>query len=464
MRSLLGAAVAPANVPRAPPPPLRRRAPRPEQRAPCADAPRRSTRSRRQPHDGCAVAAFAQTRGAQSGYELCMDRLSRGADEAAAQPQPQAYEDSSVKRYVCERWAGGAAGPSAPWADVLQPRSNSRTSGDDFCSGSLAGFRRVPVRFADALLARMYSLDAAAGLLAAGGKDGRVAVWGLRSPQLAPSGRGGGVPLLLTAGNDGALAVWDLAQTEDGQGWGRAETMPRRLALADNLHEGGIFSMHVREQRVLTASKDGGVALCELGGDGGVRLLRRWGDHHAGVAKCARWRGDAADMFGSCGNDRCIRVTDLREAPGASAGLRLPDAHGAAVNCLRWHPADAHTLLSAASEPAAHLWDLRAAAMPLHALVGHISGRASVQIYQPQFVGGGGWVATGGQGSRALWLYDCASGRAVSHSDLGFDPAATLAGAGRGGPLVAAAPRSVYVLTPEFQTVETEKGLGAGGL
>lgn len=78
----------------------------------------------------------------------------------------------------------------------------------------------------------------------------------------------------------------------------------------------------------------------------------------------------------------------------------------------------------------------------------HMQCRSCPQIYQPQFVGGGSYVATGGQGSRALWLYDCAGGRAVSHGDLGFDPAATLAGAGPRGPFLASVARSVFVLTP----------------
>lgn len=75
---------------------------------------------------------------------------------------------------------------------------------------------------------------------------------------------------------------------------------------------------------------------------------------------------------------RCIRVEDMRETPGAGAGICLPHAHGAAVNCLRWHPSEQHALLSAAAEPAAHLWDLRAPALPLHALIGHIAGRCAV--------------------------------------------------------------------------------------
>ncbi len=68
--------------------------------------------------------------------------------------------------------------------------------------------------------------------------------------------------------------------------------------------------MHVRQRRIVTASKDGSVAVAELGADGGVRLLRHW-THHAGVAKCARWRGQAAQVFASCGNDRCALACNV---------------------------------------------------------------------------------------------------------------------------------------------------------
>lgn len=74
--------------------------------------------------------------------------------------------------------------------------------------------------------------------------------------------------------------------------------------------------MHARQRRIVTASKDGAVAVAELGADGGVRLLRRWGDHHAGVAKCARWRGRAAQEFASCGNDR--RAVACRVGAGSA--------------------------------------------------------------------------------------------------------------------------------------------------
>lgn len=52
-----------------------------------------------------------------------MERLgAEEACEAAPPPAPQAFQDSGVKRYVCGRWAGDAAGVCASWADLLEQR------------------------------------------------------------------------------------------------------------------------------------------------------------------------------------------------------------------------------------------------------------------------------------------------------------------------------------------------------
>lgn len=79
--------------------------------------------------------------------------------------------------------------------------------------------------------------------------------------------------------------------------------------------------MHASGRAVLTASKDGGVVASELRQDGGVRALHRWPEHHAGVAKCARWRGATADVFASCGSDRWAAPRALAPLPVRSLAL-----------------------------------------------------------------------------------------------------------------------------------------------
>ncbi len=58
----------------------------------------------------------------------------------------------------------------------------------------------------------------------------------------------------------------------------------------------------------------------------------------------------------------------------AGASLAVPSGHGSATNCLRWHPASEHLLLSASHDPAILLHDLRSPGQPLHRLLGHATG------------------------------------------------------------------------------------------
>ncbi len=80
-------------------------------------------------------------------------------------------------------------------------------------------------------------------------------------------------------------------------------------------------------------------------------------------------------------------MADVREPAGCHACVRIADAHGAAVNCVRWHPHDERTLLSAASEPAARLWDLRSPGSPLHELGGALAAATAraVVLFAPVF-------------------------------------------------------------------------------
>jgi len=91
--------------------------------------------------------------------------------------------------------------------------------------------------------------------------------------------------------------------------------------------------MHASGRAILTASKDGCVVASELGQDGGVRVLHRWPEHHAGVAKCARWRGAAADVFASCGSDRW--AAPQAPAPLPARSLALPCIHPTPLTAIQ---------------------------------------------------------------------------------------------------------------------------------
>lgn len=60
--------------------------------------------------------------------------------------------------------------------------------------------------------------------------------------------------------------------------------------------------MHALGSAVVTAGKDGAVAVTRLQPEGSIQGVHRYDRHHAGVAKCVRWRD--AHTLASCGNDR----------------------------------------------------------------------------------------------------------------------------------------------------------------
>ena len=51
--------------------------------------------------------------------------------------------------------------------------------------------------------------------------------------------------------------------------------------------------------------------------------------------------------------------------------MEIDGAHGSAINCLRWHPASDHLLLTASHDPHILLHDIRSPAQPLHRFTGH---------------------------------------------------------------------------------------------
>lgn len=99
---------------------------------------------------------------------------------------------------------------------------------------------------------------------------------------------------LISAGNDGVVSIWDTTRALDG--------IPKEISFRDDLHSAGIFSLDATESRVLTASKDGCVALSDLQRTSEIVRTHLFDNIHTGVVKYVKWRGD--NSFTSCGNDR----------------------------------------------------------------------------------------------------------------------------------------------------------------
>ena len=427
------------------------------------------------------------------------------------------FDDSSVHHYICETFPNTLNTTTSHGNDW----EGSTPSGK-----VIKGFRKLPGMFIDPLLARAYSVDWRPGLVAAAGKDGYAVVWGSRDletgyvvqvannsshsdidseeMEIKPlvsgklhrgwisdiqltgintrtstsdnnlgnsgGGSGGGEVstsgvFLLSAGNDGAVCLWDISKTTTAVAGGKE--MPRCLARADDLHSGGIFSMHAMGNNVLTGSKDCSVVVSRYDTGGAFSVVRKYEDLHDGVVKCVRWRPhtdssssfvDFSSIFASCGNDRRVRILDIREggslgstSGSTSDGIVLDGFHSTTINCVRWSPVSEHLLLSASHDPNLVLHDLRKPDTALYTFTGHSMQSRIKSIYQPVFVAGGAAVATSGDPAHQLSLYSVADGRTISRGGLDITIGATFCGDKPNAPLLCSTNRCIVAFMPRWE-------------
>ena len=124
-------------------------------------------------------------------------------------------------------------------------------------------------------------------------------------------------------------------------------------------------------------------------------------------------------MLAAGGNDRCLRVYDVRSSDPLVASA--PDVHSCAINCVKWHPTDPNCLISSSFDPDIPVHDLRKLNNPLHLLSGHHATAGKIKlISRPIFWGDS--LITNGERSDRLSVYDVSSGKATSRGSLGFQP------------------------------------------
>ncbi|KAG6580018.1 Nucleosome remodeling factor, subunit CAF1/NURF55/MSI1 [Phytophthora cinnamomi] len=307
----------------------------------------------------------------------------------------------------------------------------------------LVGFQVDPKSYLhDANLAKAYDISFTDfkehGLVAAGGHGGHVSIFPFSNSYHQPEivdgfvdDPGAHIPLmsfkahrgwvaavslaksvqgranvLLSASNDGSVKLWDLNKSSN------MLRTPKEIFTSTSLHQKGIFGMDVCGDSVLTCSKDATIALSMFRCDNGsLEVVRRFEDHD-GVVKCTRFAKENPQLFASGGNDKAVRVFDVRVATDPKV-IAIEGMHYRAINSVQFHPTDENLLLSAGFDTDFYMFDLRKASAPVctfrRSPQSKDNGRA---IFHPIFVcSGRGVVAARGQD---LSLYKTSDGIAIS--------------------------------------------------
>ncbi|KAE8998356.1 hypothetical protein PR003_g19548 [Phytophthora rubi] len=358
-------------------------------------------------------------------------------EESDDEPDPYEVEasfaESNVLRYAVN---GKEDNRKAP------PSSTTNSPGRE-----LVGFQVDPKSYLfDDSLTKAYDVSFTPfkehGLVAAGGHGGQVSIFPFSNSYHQPEivdgfvdDPGAHIPLmsfkahdgwvaavslarsvqgranvLLTASNDGSVKLWDLNMNS------YRLRKPKEIFACTNLHQKGIFGMDVCGDSVLTCSKDATIALSQFRGDcGPLEVIRRFPDHD-GVVKCARFAKGNPQLFASGGNDRELRVFDLRIANDPKV-MAIEGVHSRAINSVQFHPTDDNLLLSAGFDPDFYMFDLRKASTPVCTFRKSPQSKDRGQaIFHPMFVcSGHGVVAARGQ---VLSLYRTSDGVTVSRGHI----------------------------------------------
>ncbi|KAF3793198.1 transport protein [Nymphaea thermarum] len=429
------------------------------------------------------------------------------------QPQPQSseetdspgepvkelqFEHSCVYNYACKR--------------ICLRESVGGVSS----SGKFVGFEMVGRPLADPLLTRIYTVDVCAAgagepraLVAAGGHGGFISIFGTsmescshvdeeedgekveaieplmswKSSRSWVSGvrfAGSNAMLVVSTSNDGGILVWDVSNQPISN---CASWSPPVVGHVRDLHVGGIYSMDLLKDVIVTASKDSSVGFCRMDGGGGVSVDRSVSGHHSGVIRGVSFRYHQlsfmvlhivfpfvhwesyfylpchssflrscrdADILADCGADGRICVLDTR-LPEACA-VTINSDHSTGINTIEWSPSNEFTLLSASKDPELLLYDVRNPREPHQTLHGHVGStvRSCNNIYRPTFVGNdGAYIATSGQGSKKISIYEVGTGKIVSQGFIGYDANLVFYPSTVGGPpRLWAAARQIDQLSP----------------
>jgi WD40 repeat protein len=94
--------------------------------------------------------------------------------------------------------------------------------------------------------------------------------------------------------------------------------------------------------------------------------------YHTDVVEDVDWQNFDVNTIGSCGDDGCICLWDVRKDPTMPVHV-VNNAHGTGgdVNGMEFHPTNEYLFATCGSNRVVRLWDVRNLKSPLQALTGH---------------------------------------------------------------------------------------------
>ncbi len=175
---------------------------------------------------------------------------------------------------------------------------------------------------------------------------------------------------------------------------------------------------------IITSSKAGSLILSRIAEASVVPSLRIYPDAHVGPVKACAWRAGAPWNFASAGNDKLLKVFDVRCAETDTPAVTFASSlHTQAINTVAWKPAAADNssfhILTSSFDRTLALSDIRFPKCPIFYANKHFtnnrkaSSSSANSIHRPIFFRGGLFIATTGDAADKPFVYDAQTGQCL---------------------------------------------------
>lgn len=183
--------------------------------------------------------------------------------------------------------------------------------------------------------------------------------------------------IVASRGPNPEIYIWDLSKHSSFPDEGTVPT-PQGVCVGHSGEGYGLCWSHHNAGSMVTSGEDQTVCLWDVGAAIGGKSEN---GHqmkpvsmflgHTDVVEDVDWHHRDANLVGSVGDDRSIRIWDIRKKNATDSTHCIQNAHDEDINSIAFNPVNEFLLATGSTDKTVALWDLRNLKCRIHTLSGH---------------------------------------------------------------------------------------------
>eukprot|EP00560_Eucampia_antarctica_P004654 CAMPEP_0197836884 /NCGR_PEP_ID=MMETSP1437-20131217/30384_1 /TAXON_ID=49252 ORGANISM="Eucampia antarctica, Strain CCMP1452" /NCGR_SAMPLE_ID=MMETSP1437 /ASSEMBLY_ACC=CAM_ASM_001096 /LENGTH=477 /DNA_ID=CAMNT_0043443435 /DNA_START=16 /DNA_END=1449 /DNA_ORIENTATION=- len=188
--------------------------------------------------------------------------------------------------------------------------------------------------------------------------------------------------IVASRGHNPQVYIWDLSKHPSFPTEGTVPT-PQAVCLGHSREGYGMCWSQHKEGHLISGSEDSSVCLWDIRSSvldnknnkestngTQIKALSTF-NGHTDVVEDVDWHHRDVNLFGSVGDDRSIRIWDVREKNPTNSVHVVENAHEGDINSIAFNPVNEFILATGSADKSVALWDMRNLKSRLQTFAGH---------------------------------------------------------------------------------------------